>query len=72
MSFQVSDIPGQPLLCCNRTVDEHCIGVLPFLDSFLATCTVVQEVDPFEELNKNAAAPLIFVLQHPLWVFWIW
>lgn len=71
MAFQVYDIPGQPLVCCNRTLAEHCIEVWPFLDSFVGTCTVVQEVNPFEEFNKNASAPVIFVLNNPAWVVWI-
>lgn len=71
MSFQVNDVLGQPLVCCNRSVTEHCIEMFPFLDSLVGTCTVVQEVDPFTEFNKHAAAPLIFVLNHPTWVLWI-
>ena len=71
MSFQVYDIPGHQLICCNRTLSEHCITVWPFLDSFVETCSVAQEVDPFEEFNKNTAAPLIFVLNNPGWVLWI-
>jgi hypothetical protein len=71
MSFQVYDIPGQPLVCCNRTLAARCIEVLPFLDSFVGTCTLVQQIDPFEDFNKNAAAPLIFVLNNPAWVLWI-
>jgi hypothetical protein len=71
MSFQVYDIPGQPLVCCNRSLAEQCIEFWPFLDSFVGTCTVEQEANPFEEFNKNAAAPLIFVLNNPAWVVWI-
>eukprot|EP01043_Picozoa_sp_COSAG02_P021043 COSAG02_NODE_1056_length_14925_cov_84.064212_7_plen_105_part_00 len=71
MPFQVYDIPGQPLVCCNRTLAEHCVEFWPFLDSFFGTCMAVQEVNPFEEFNKNASAPLIFVLNNPAWIVWI-
>ena len=71
MAFEVSDLPGQPLLCCNRTLADHCVAFVPLVDRLFTSCTVVQEVDPFAAFRKNTAAPLIFLLQNPGWVLWV-
>jgi hypothetical protein len=71
MSFQVSDIPGQPVLCCNRTLAEQCISIVPLVDHIFGNCTIVQAVDPFATFNKHTAAPLIFLLDHPAWIGWL-
>lgn len=71
MSFQVSDVPGQPLICCDRTLGPHCIGPGPLFDGFISSCRTVQETNPFELFSKHAGAPLIFVLEHPSWVLWL-
>jgi hypothetical protein len=71
MAFEVSDLPGQPLLCCNRTLADHCVAFVPLVDRLFTSCTVVQEVDPFAAFRKNTVAPLIFLLQNPGWVLWV-
>ena len=71
MAFEVSDLPGQPLLCCNRTLADHCVAFVPLVDRLFTSCTVVQEVDPFAAFRQNTATPLIFLLQNPGWVLWV-
>ena len=41
MAFEVSDLPGQPLLCCNRTLADHCVAFVPLVDRLFTSCTVV-------------------------------